>query len=181
MEQCQGQAPRCMAYGASPAGNSDAAEKAVKAYHHELCHLRILDPACGSGNFLYAYTRISLIQRQTARSTRTPLPINFRSQLQLNDPRHRDRRSTSTAMSTSYNIGTGRTMTAPDQAKAAGSNDVVVLTACVLSLVPGHDKAAFFKINLRYWPTVDAPFLGDTSTATFLIRENMLSAPESTP
>jgi hypothetical protein len=35
------------------AGNRDAAIKAVKDFHHELCHLRILDPACGSGNFLY--------------------------------------------------------------------------------------------------------------------------------
>ncbi len=25
----------------------------VKQYHHKLCHLRVLDPACGSGNFLY--------------------------------------------------------------------------------------------------------------------------------
>jgi hypothetical protein len=35
------------------AGNRHAAVKAVKDFHHELCHLRILDPACGSGNFLY--------------------------------------------------------------------------------------------------------------------------------
>ena len=40
-----------LAYGI--AGNRDAAVKAVKDFHHELCHLRILDPACGSGNFLY--------------------------------------------------------------------------------------------------------------------------------
>jgi hypothetical protein len=40
-----------LAYGI--AGNRDAAVKAVKEFHHELCHLRILDPACGSGNFLY--------------------------------------------------------------------------------------------------------------------------------
>jgi hypothetical protein len=40
-----------LAYGI--AGNRDAAVKAVKTFHHELCHLRILDPACGSGNFLY--------------------------------------------------------------------------------------------------------------------------------
>jgi hypothetical protein len=35
------------------AGNRAGAIKAVKDFHHELCHLRILDPACGSGNFLY--------------------------------------------------------------------------------------------------------------------------------
>jgi hypothetical protein len=40
-----------LAYGI--AGNRDAAVKAVKDFHQELCHLRILDPACGSGNFLY--------------------------------------------------------------------------------------------------------------------------------
>ncbi|MDQ5908920.1 MAG: hypothetical protein QG599_1013, partial [Pseudomonadota bacterium] len=31
--------------------NSALAE--VQTFHHRLCHLRILDPACGSGNFLY--------------------------------------------------------------------------------------------------------------------------------
>ncbi len=40
-----------LAYGI--AGNRDAAVKAVKEFHYYLCHLRILDPACGSGNFLY--------------------------------------------------------------------------------------------------------------------------------
>src|SRR5918994_2567078 len=40
-----------LAYGI--AGNHAAAVKAVKDFHHYLCHLRILDPACGSGNFLY--------------------------------------------------------------------------------------------------------------------------------
>ena len=34
-------------------GNRGAATKAVRDFHHELCHLHILDPACGSGNFLY--------------------------------------------------------------------------------------------------------------------------------
>jgi hypothetical protein len=40
-----------LAYGI--AGNREAAVRAVNEFHHELCHLRILDPACGSGNFLY--------------------------------------------------------------------------------------------------------------------------------
>jgi type II restriction/modification system DNA methylase subunit YeeA len=26
---------------------------AVRAFHQKLCHTRVLDPACGSGNFLY--------------------------------------------------------------------------------------------------------------------------------
>ncbi len=29
------------------------AEKAVRGFHERLCHVRVLDPACGSGNFLY--------------------------------------------------------------------------------------------------------------------------------
>ncbi len=32
---------------------TDEAIAAVKTFHHELCSLRVLDPACGSGNFLY--------------------------------------------------------------------------------------------------------------------------------
>ena len=35
------------------AGDTPAAIADVRAYHHELCSLRVLDPACGSGNFLY--------------------------------------------------------------------------------------------------------------------------------
>lgn len=35
------------------AGRHDAAIETVKAFHHQLCHLRILDPAAGTGNFLY--------------------------------------------------------------------------------------------------------------------------------
>ncbi len=34
-------------------GEHKKAVTAVKAFHEELCSLRILDPACGSGNFLY--------------------------------------------------------------------------------------------------------------------------------
>ncbi len=35
------------------AGKEDAARKAVRTFHQKLCSLRVLDPACGSGNFLY--------------------------------------------------------------------------------------------------------------------------------
>ncbi|MCQ8783112.1 class I SAM-dependent DNA methyltransferase [Mangrovibrevibacter kandeliae] len=35
------------------AGRSDAALQRIRAFHHTLCTLRILDPACGTGNFLY--------------------------------------------------------------------------------------------------------------------------------
>jgi len=34
-------------------GDDDAAKEAVRAYHHQLCTTRVLDPACGTGNFLY--------------------------------------------------------------------------------------------------------------------------------
>ncbi|MGE4290801.1 MAG: class I SAM-dependent DNA methyltransferase [Desulfovibrio sp.] len=33
--------------------DKDAATKGVKDFHNKLCRIRILDPACGSGNFLY--------------------------------------------------------------------------------------------------------------------------------
>lgn len=32
--------------------NKDAID-AVRSFHHQLCNIRVLDPACGSGNFLY--------------------------------------------------------------------------------------------------------------------------------
>ena len=35
------------------AGKEDAARKAVRTFQQTLCSLRVLDPACGSGNFLY--------------------------------------------------------------------------------------------------------------------------------
>lgn len=34
-------------------GDSDSALDAVKAFHRKLCNTRVLDPACGTGNFLY--------------------------------------------------------------------------------------------------------------------------------
>lgn len=34
-------------------GKDAEALKVVKAFHHKLCTTRVLDPACGSGNFLY--------------------------------------------------------------------------------------------------------------------------------
>lgn len=35
------------------AGDHDAALEALTDYHHKLCTTRVLDPACGTGNFLY--------------------------------------------------------------------------------------------------------------------------------
>ena len=34
-------------------GNTDDAITVLRAFHHRLCAVRVLDPACGSGNFLY--------------------------------------------------------------------------------------------------------------------------------
>jgi TolA-binding protein len=35
------------------AGKLDEAIGEVKGFHHHLCNVRVLDPACGTGNFLY--------------------------------------------------------------------------------------------------------------------------------
>jgi hypothetical protein len=35
------------------AGSADAAIETARAFHRQLCSTRVLDPACGSGNFLY--------------------------------------------------------------------------------------------------------------------------------
>jgi 2-polyprenyl-3-methyl-5-hydroxy-6-metoxy-1,4-benzoquinol methylase len=35
-------------------GKQFAAIAEIRAFHHKLCSLRVLDPACGSGNFLYS-------------------------------------------------------------------------------------------------------------------------------
>ncbi|MGV3616276.1 MAG: DNA methyltransferase [Fimbriimonas sp.] len=34
-------------------GKPGAALDLLRKFHHELCHVRVLDPACGTGNFLY--------------------------------------------------------------------------------------------------------------------------------
>ena len=34
-------------------GEHETALKAVRDFHHKLCTMRVLDPACGTGNFLY--------------------------------------------------------------------------------------------------------------------------------
>jgi len=39
-------------------GKMDAAKDAVHAFHQTLCETRVLDPACGSGNFLYVTMNI---------------------------------------------------------------------------------------------------------------------------
>jgi hypothetical protein len=40
-------------YEAAVRNKWNESRQVIKAFHHELCQIRILDPACGSGNFLY--------------------------------------------------------------------------------------------------------------------------------
>jgi len=44
---------RGAAEAAMQAGDAPAAAAYVRAFHAELCRVRVLDPACGTGNFLY--------------------------------------------------------------------------------------------------------------------------------
>lgn len=46
-------AVRTKAEALSDAGDEKAAREAVRAFHHQLCATRVLDPACGTANFLY--------------------------------------------------------------------------------------------------------------------------------
>jgi type I restriction-modification system DNA methylase subunit len=41
------------AYEQEERGDRPAAAAIVRAFHARLCAIRVLDPACGSGNFLY--------------------------------------------------------------------------------------------------------------------------------
>jgi hypothetical protein len=47
------QAVQAAAVTLAKAGKLDEAAEAVKDFHRHLCEVRVLDPACGSGNFLY--------------------------------------------------------------------------------------------------------------------------------
>ena len=41
------------AHGLEEAEDRDSALRTIKDFHHKLCSTRVLDPACGTGNFLY--------------------------------------------------------------------------------------------------------------------------------
>ena len=41
------------AHGLEEAEDRDGALRTIKDFHHKLCSTRVLDPACGTGNFLY--------------------------------------------------------------------------------------------------------------------------------
>ena len=47
------EAVQASAYNLAEQGKLDAARDTVKAFHRTLSEVRVLDPACGSGNFLY--------------------------------------------------------------------------------------------------------------------------------
>lgn len=47
------QAALTQAEDAKQRGDEAAAVRIVRAFHHKLCTTRVLDPACGTGNFLY--------------------------------------------------------------------------------------------------------------------------------
>jgi hypothetical protein len=47
------QAVQTKAEDAVEAGKPEDAVRFIKAFHHQLCVTRVLDPACGTGNFLY--------------------------------------------------------------------------------------------------------------------------------
>jgi hypothetical protein len=47
------QAAYAAAVTSAKQGDLAAAQKTVRAFHEQLCKTRVLDPACGSGNFLY--------------------------------------------------------------------------------------------------------------------------------
>jgi hypothetical protein len=47
------QAAYAVAVSAAKQGDLEAAQKTVRTFHEQLCRTRVLDPACGSGNFLY--------------------------------------------------------------------------------------------------------------------------------
>lgn len=51
-------------------GNEKKAIKQVETFLHELANVKVLDPACGSGNFLYV--TLELLKRLEGEKRRTP-------------------------------------------------------------------------------------------------------------
>lgn len=52
------EAVEAQAIGHYLAGDVRGAQKRVREFHRYLCHVRVLDPACGTGNFLYVAMRM---------------------------------------------------------------------------------------------------------------------------
>ena len=56
---------RACAFADFGRGDAPAARKAVRGFHRRLCTVRVLDPACGTGNFLYvAMTMMKDLERE---------------------------------------------------------------------------------------------------------------------
>ncbi|MFY8094217.1 MAG: class I SAM-dependent DNA methyltransferase [Niveispirillum sp.] len=51
--QDQWRATLALAEGRRAAGDEKGAVELIRAFHRDLCQVRVLDPACGTGNFLY--------------------------------------------------------------------------------------------------------------------------------
>jgi len=61
-------------------GREDEARDTVRAFHARLCDIRVLDPACGSGNFLYvAFNLFRKVLLQWISSlSAVPMPVGRR-------------------------------------------------------------------------------------------------------
>jgi SAM-dependent methyltransferase len=57
-------------------GKADEAVALVRAFHHQLCTTRVLDPACGTGNFLYV--ALELMKKLEGEVLQTLSALGFR-------------------------------------------------------------------------------------------------------
>ena len=55
------------------------AQKSVRDFHEKLCHIRVLDPACGSGNFLYV--ALELMKKLEGEVTKAMADFGDRQQI----------------------------------------------------------------------------------------------------
>lgn len=70
------QAALTKAEDAKEAGRTDEAIAMVRAFHHQLCTTRVLDPACGTGNFLYV--SLELMKKLEGEVLQTLSALGFR-------------------------------------------------------------------------------------------------------
>ncbi|MEO6246368.1 MAG: DNA methyltransferase, partial [Opitutaceae bacterium] len=78
------QAAQAAAITEAKRGEIDQARATVRAFHHRLCAVRVLDPACGSGNFLYvALEHLKRLEGEvfdTLGQLGDPLPLDLASE-----------------------------------------------------------------------------------------------------
>jgi len=60
-------------------GKTSDAQKSVRDFHEKLCHIRVLDPACGSGNFLYV--ALELMKKLEGEVTKAMADFGDRQQI----------------------------------------------------------------------------------------------------